>query len=308
MNLKHLLFAQSVADTHSFSEAAKICHVTQPTLSNAISQLENELGGKLFVRTTRKVDITAFGEYLLPLIRRVLDDRDELKKAAHTYHNPEHQLLRIGLSPLIDMKLVVQILEPYRKKHPKVSIFFKECFLNDLEQRLIKEQIDFAVIPKNLKAEKRPTCFFYEEPLYYIPQELDLNIYKSVQYRINELPDTQIILTGGGCGLNGSLEAIFQNENSELKIYPGQAHSYKVIEEWASLGIGAGILPRAKISPNNKMAELLLLSNGKPATFSYEWVWGNKVPARKDISEFIKYLTTTLPALVRGETKFARQS
>lgn len=305
MNFKHLLFVQSVAKTHSFSEAAEICHVTQPTLSNAISQLENELGGKLFVRTTRKVDITAFGEYILPFIRTVLDDRNELEKAAHAYHNPEHQLLRVGLSPLIDMKLVIQVLELYRKKHPKVSIFFKECLLDDLEQRLIKQQIDFAVIPKDLKVEKLFSSFFYEEPLYYIPQEIHLYNNKYNQYKINELPNSQIILTGGGCGLNSSLEAIFQKENAELKVYPGQALSYKVIEEWAFLGIGAGILPKAKISPDNKMAGILLLGNGKPATLSYEWVWESNVPARKDISEFIEYLTTTLPALVKGETKFA---
>ena len=305
MNLKHLLFAQSVAETHSFSEAAEICYVTQPTLSNAISQLENELGGKLFIRTTKKVDVTAFGEYILPFIRTVLDDRNELEKAAHAYHNPEHQLLRIGLSPLIDMRLVVQVLEPYQQKHPKISIFFKECLLDDLERRLIKEQIDFAVIPKNLKVEKLFASFFYEEPLYYMPQEINLYESKHSQYKINELPDAQIILTGGGCGLNGSLEAIFQRENSELKVYPGQALSYKVIEEWASLGIGAGILPKAKISLDNKTAGLLLLSNGKPATLSYEWVWSNSALARKDISEFIGYLTTTLPVLVKGETKFA---
>ncbi len=305
MYLRQLLFTQSVAETGSFSKAAETCHATQPTLSNAISQLEDELGGKLFVRTTRKVGLTAFGEYLLPFIRVVLDDRDELEKAAQAYHNPEHKLLRIGLSPLIDMKLMDQILTPYRQAHPEVSIFFKECLLDDLSKRLTNEQIDFAVTPKSLQTEERQTCFFYEEALYYLPQEADSNYQKTFQYRIHELPEAQIILTGGGCGLNGSLEEIFKNETAKLKSYPGQALSYKVIEEWASLGIGAGILPKAKISPNNKMARPLLLRDGKPATFSYEWVWGNSTPMRKDISEFIEYLTTTVPALVKGEKRLA---
>ncbi|WP_353573394.1 LysR family transcriptional regulator, partial [Candidatus Albibeggiatoa sp. nov. BB20] len=112
MNLKQLLFAQSVAETCSFSQAAEMCHATQPTLSNSISQLEDELGGKLFVRTTRKVDLTVFGEYMLPFIRAVLDDKNELQQAAQAYHNPEHKLLRIGLSPLIDMKLLNHVLIP----------------------------------------------------------------------------------------------------------------------------------------------------------------------------------------------------
>lgn len=299
MNLKQLLFAKAVAETRSFSKAAEICHATQPTLSNAICLLEEELGGKLFVRTTRKVGLTAFGEYLLPFVGAVLDHRNELEKAAYTYHNPEHKLLRIGLSPLIDMKLLDRVLTPYRQTHPTVSIFFKECLLNDLEERLIKEQIDFVVIPTNLKAKERQTCFFYEEPLYYLSQNIDLNV-KIRQFKINDLPDVPIILTGGGCGLNDFLAEIFQNEHSELKSYPGQALSYKVIEEWVSLGIGAGILPKAKISPDNQTAYPLLLSNGKSATFSYEWAWSNELMKRNNILEFIDYLTTTVPALVKG--------
>lgn len=291
MNLKQLLFAKSVAETRSFSKAAEICHATQPTLSNAISLLEEELGGKLFVRTTRKVELTAFGEYLLPFVGVVLTHRQELEKAAHVYHNPEHKLLRIGLSPLINMKLLVQALTPYRQAHPTVTVFFKECLLNDLDERLLKGQIDFAVIPAHLKAEERQTHFFYEEPLYYLPQQTD-GVQDIRQFKINELPDAPIILTGGGCGLNGALAKIFKKERFELKSYLGQALSYRVIEEWVALGIGAGILPSAKISPDNKTARPLFLHNGKPATFSYQWTWYNGLQAGKEISEFIEYLAT----------------
>lgn len=303
MNLRQLLFAQSVAETGSFSKAAELCHATQPTLSNAISQLEEELGGKLFVRTTRRVGLTVFGEYLLPFIRAVLDGRRELEKAAQAYYSPEHKLLRIGLSPLIDMKLVNQVLMPYRQEHPEVSLFFKECLLDDLDKRLDNEQIDFAVVPKHSRNQQ--SCFFYEEILYYLPQEVGAVSHKTFQYRIGELPDAQIILTGGGCGLNGALEDIFEREEAELKPYPGQALSYKVIEEWASLGIGAGILPKAKISSDNKMASPLLLGNGKPATFSYEWIWNHHALMKKDMLEFIEYLNTTVTVLIKGGTQRA---
>jgi len=303
MNLKQLLFTQSVAETCSFSQAAELCHATQPTLSNGIAQLEDELGGKLFVRTTRNMELTKFGEYMLPYIRAVLDDKNELQKAAQAYHNPEHKLLRIGLSPLIDMKLLTQVLVPYRQAHPEVNVFFKECLLDDLTQRLALEQIDFAVVPDSVTRQQH--CFFYSENLYYLPQESDSVQQKVFQYRINELPEAQVILTGGGCGLNGYLEHIFKQEQANLKPYPGQALSYPVIEEWASLGIGAGILPKAKISPENKMARLLLLNNGQPATFSYSWIWQHNMPERQDMADFIEYISNTIPALIRGEEQLA---
>lgn len=305
MNLKQLLFAQSVAETRSFSKAAENCHSTQPTLSNAISQLEEELGGKLFVRTTRKVGMTAFGEYLLPFLSQVLSGKAELEKAAFSYHNPEHSLLKIGLSPLIDMKLVKQILLPYQQAHPDISIFFKECLLDDLAERMNNEQIDFAIVPQNIDIHNLHTTFFYQEPLYYLPQEINLTSPEKQQYKISELTKVPVILTGGGCGLNGSLERLFMNEQSTLNQYPGQALSYPVIEEWALLGIGAGILPKAKISEDNKSALPLLLEDGTAATFSYQWMWGEHSIANRELSLFIDYLKNTMPSLVKGQHQFA---
>ncbi len=305
MNLKQLLFAQSVAETSSFSKAAESCHSTQPTLSNAISQLEDELGGKLFVRTTRKVGMTAFGEYMLPFLTQVLTGKAELEKAAFSYQNPEHSLLRIGLSPLIDMKLVDQILLPYRQAHPEISIFFKECLLDDLAERMQNEQIDFAIVPQDIDILNLHSTFFYQEPLYYLPREINLTSPEKKQYQIKELSEVPIILTGGGCGLNGSLDKLFKKEDVILSQYAGQALSYRVIEEWASLGIGAGILPRAKISEGNKSALPLLLENENAATFSYQWMWGEHSISNSELSQFIEYLKNTMPSLVKGEKQFA---
>lgn len=305
MNARQLLFVKAVAETRSFSKAAEICHATQPTLSNAISQLEEELGGKLFSRTTRKVSLTSFGEYLFPFVLSVLNERKELKQAAEAYHNPDHKLIRIGLSPLIDMRLLTQVVKPFQHAHPRVNIFFKECLLDDMAERMNSEQIDFAVLPTNAHQGNHEHCFFYQEPLLYLPQEVGLTEPGAVQYRIGELPEAPVILTGGGCGLNGTLEAIFEDEGVKLKSYPGHALSYPVIEEWASLGIGAGILPRAKVSEDNKRAVPLCLNDGQPATFSYEWSWSPDLQKRQDITEFIEYLATTMPALVRGEGSFA---
>jgi len=90
MNLKQLQFVIHVAETCSFSRAAELSFATQPTLSNSISQLEDELGGRLFKRTTRSVELTPFGEAMLPRIKETLHSRDELLQAAHAFHNPVH--------------------------------------------------------------------------------------------------------------------------------------------------------------------------------------------------------------------------
>jgi DNA-binding transcriptional LysR family regulator len=305
MNLKQLQFAARVAETHSFSRAAELSYATQPTLSNAISQLEEELGGRLFSRTTRKVELTGFGEFILPRILDVLQSRDELIKTAESYHNPQHKILRIGFSPLVDMQRLNRVLIPFRQQHPEVSLFFKECFIDDLAERLEREQIDIEIIPTMDKQDSLTSYPFYQDNLYYLPADENAQISNRLSFKLADLPTTPIILTGGGCGLNDALTALFRSQGVHLEPYPGQALTYKAIEDWASLGIGAGILPRAKISPENKTLFPLFIEQDRPASFSYVWRWRSGRSLSAHLNAFIEYIQTTVPALIEGQAETA---
>lgn len=145
MNLNQLRFTVAVAETMSFSQAAEICCVTQPTLSNGIAQLEDELGARVFDRTTRRVQLTPFGTHILPLVNAVLEAQTELMKSAAAHLNPQLKLIRIGQSPLVDATLVAMVLDPFKRAHAGVDVFFKECFLNDLNERIEQETIDISL-------------------------------------------------------------------------------------------------------------------------------------------------------------------
>ncbi|MES9971432.1 MAG: LysR family transcriptional regulator [Candidatus Thiodiazotropha sp.] len=307
MNLKQLQFVVHVAETHSFSRAAELSFATQPTLSNAISQLEDELGGRLFERTTRRVDLTPFGEYMLPRIREVLQSQNELKQAAESYHNPTHKLLRIGFSPLVDMQRLDQVLAPYRQANPDITIFFKECFIDDLEKRLNSGQIDIQILPTVTHSDTDQACLFYRDPLYYLPVSDEIQRSNHLSFKVGDLPASPIILTGGGCGLNAALSRLLKSQGVELHAYAGQALTYQVIEDWVSLGIGAGILPKAKISAENKACYPLFMEKDEPAFFSFEWSWLPESNEHTHVKSFIEYIQTTVPTLVAGQAKTANQ-
>lgn len=78
MNFPQLRFVEATARLKSFTRAAQFCNVTQPTLSNRVSNLEEELGEKIFERTTRTVRLTQFGESLLPTILSILSQEKML--------------------------------------------------------------------------------------------------------------------------------------------------------------------------------------------------------------------------------------
>lgn len=301
MTLTQLQFVSALADTASFSKAAQRCFVTQPTLSNAVAQLEEELGGRLFSRTTRKVCLTPLGENLLPLIRASLDATEDLRRAAKLYKIPSHKLIRIGFSPLINMRFLTSVVEPFQRTYPDVEVIFKECFLNDLRLRLDRHALDLAILPKTQR-EGRYACHpIYEEALYYIPPEtssVTLKGHSPIQMK--EVATQTFILTMGGCGLADEVRRLFKGRKLKLHEYQGQALSYKIAEEWTTLGIGATILPKSKISSSNMYAYPLLLDTRKPAMLTYQMMWSRNISPAEHVTDFLKHCKKVAPALMAG--------
>jgi DNA-binding transcriptional LysR family regulator len=305
MNLNQLRFVQAVDKTCSFSQAAELCCVTQPTLSNGIAQFEDELGGRVFERTTRMVKLTPFGEHVLPLVEAVLSAREELAKGAASYLNPEQKLIRIGLSPLIDTRRLTSVLEPFRREQLNVDIFFKECYLGDLDERLNNEKIDIAFRPK---LQSRPwnidwesTCF-YTEDLYYLPKSTTPSADDSEgPVRLETVMNETYVLTPDVCELAAATHELFTTHGFDLKVYPGQALSYQVLQDWAELGIGAAILPMSKISSENvDKARPVLLYSGKPATIQQEAIWKKNASYAPHVAELHHHFRNIVPELIQG--------
>jgi len=85
MNMNQVRYALSLAESLSFSNAAKNCSVTRATISNGISHLENELGGSLFIRDYRSVSLTDFGDRMLPFLKIIFAAHNELIENADKF-------------------------------------------------------------------------------------------------------------------------------------------------------------------------------------------------------------------------------
>ena len=85
MNLKQLEAFARVAEAKSFSEAAKILYLTQPTVSAHVASLEKELGVRLFVRTTKEVRMSGDGEVLYEYARVMLETEKRIREAARSF-------------------------------------------------------------------------------------------------------------------------------------------------------------------------------------------------------------------------------
>src|SRR4029077_7548792 len=120
-SLRQLQYAVAVAEALSFRKAAERCHVSQPSLSAQLAQLESALGVRLFERTRRRVLLTAAGEQLVGRARRLLTEADALARPARHLGDPLAGTLRIGVIPTIAPYLLPEIAPALRAKYPRLA-------------------------------------------------------------------------------------------------------------------------------------------------------------------------------------------
>jgi DNA-binding transcriptional LysR family regulator len=125
MNLNHLRAFVAVADSLSFSRAAKRLHVSQPALSNQIKLLEEDLGAKLFERNRRSVSLTNAGKEILDDAERLLSTADEIRQRVRRISGGAAGALRIGFVASATTDIIPRMTVAFRKNFPEVSLELK---------------------------------------------------------------------------------------------------------------------------------------------------------------------------------------
>ena len=166
---RQLEYVVASVETGTFTAAAERCHVAQSALSHQVSSLERHLRARLFERSSRSVRLTAAGQSLLPVARRVLDDmagiRDELRSIDPAVRGP----LRIGAAQTAVRVLnLPQILVDYDRQYPEVEVSVASGAGFELVSGLRSAECDIALAALDGPApppEARFTPFGRPEPL-----------------------------------------------------------------------------------------------------------------------------------------------
>ena len=124
MEMHQIRYFLAVARTLNFTQAAEECHVAQPSLSRAIRNLEEELGGDLFRRERSLSHLTELGKLMLPLLTQALDSALAAKTLATSYKSGTGAPLRLALSHTINLALLVPCLTELVKVFPGLELKF----------------------------------------------------------------------------------------------------------------------------------------------------------------------------------------
>jgi DNA-binding transcriptional LysR family regulator len=142
--IEKLEFLIMVASEKSFSRAAELCGVTQPTLSAGIKQLEDTLGVLLVNRSSRFHGLTAEGERVLEWAKRIVGDTRAMRQDVRALKEGLTGPLRIAVIPTA-LGIVTKLTETYRRKHPNVRFTVLSASSTDVLTMLENLEIDAGI-------------------------------------------------------------------------------------------------------------------------------------------------------------------
>jgi LysR family hydrogen peroxide-inducible transcriptional activator len=144
--LRQLHYLKLLAEQGSFGRAADAAHVTQPTLSAGIQELERTLGAPVVDRARSGVILTAVGEEALRRATVILNEAEELVEAAKNAGQPLTGRFRLGVIPTVAPFLLPKALPLLRERFPKLRLYLREDLTHRLIASLKGGQLDAALI------------------------------------------------------------------------------------------------------------------------------------------------------------------
>jgi LysR family hydrogen peroxide-inducible transcriptional activator len=247
--IRQLQYLKLLAEQGAFGKAAEAAHVTQPTLSAGIQELERTLGAPVVDRARTGVILTPVGEEALRRATVILNEAEELVEAAKNAGQPLTGRFRLGVIPTIAPFLLPGALPLLRDRFPKLRLFLRE----DLTQRLIAElkagRLDAALIALPFEMGGLEWAHVADDELLAaLPADHPLALLKSTSPEAME-QENLILLEDGHCLREHALAACRLNPpRMGAGEEPFAATSLPTLVQMVGSGLGVTFLPQMAVS------------------------------------------------------------
>ena len=245
MNLKQLEAFARVAEAKSFSEAAKILYLTQPTVSAHVASLEKELGVCLLMRSTKEVSLTEEGEILYDYAMQMLELEQQIRERFGS-RKKEGAVLRIAASTIPSQYLLPEIMVRFRERYPGVRLRVMETDSAGAVEQILSRRADIGFAGTVLEEKQCVYIPFYQDELVVIIPGEGLEGSESAAETAAWIRRMPVILREEGSGTRKEAQRLLRQmgiELSELNIV-ASIQNQETIKRSVRNGMGISILSR----------------------------------------------------------------
>lgn len=247
MDRRALRYFLTVADELNFRRAAERLHITQPPLTRRIARLEDEVGVPLFIRTKRKVELTAAGKSLVHDAGLILAATEQATRRAQRVAQGQIGELRIGSVSTADLSVWPTILPAFQRRFPDIHLILKSLTVTEQLDALRSLQIDIGFVRLPVADPSLKTETILREPLVLaVPKGHRLASFSRVPIR--ELANEKYISLPQHVspGFHNLMMSLFRRAGFSPNISQ-EADDFQTHLSLIAMGFGISVLPGASV-------------------------------------------------------------
>jgi DNA-binding transcriptional LysR family regulator len=296
VDLRQLEVVRAVADTGSFTAAARKLHVSQSAVSRQVLLLEEELREPLFLRLGRKVRLTDAGEALLQLSRRVLTDIRETAAAVADHQAALKGTLRLGGGMTVCLHVFPDLLKEYRRKHREVEVKLTTGATPQLVERLRAGALDVALLTLPVDgADLMQVQVLREELLLVTHPSHPLARQRHIAPA--DLDGKPCVLFERGSSTRRVIDEMFVREQIQPRIVM-ETENVEILKALTSSGMGMTIVPYQAIVREVRAGQLRCSRiDGVTLVRETGWVYVRAPRVPRLVQQMFDALDRTLPRL-----------
>jgi len=256
MTLRHLMIFITVCEKGSMTSAAKHLYMTQPPVSQAISELEEYYGIKLFERLGRKIYLTKEGEILYSYASHILALTNEAKKQLSDLS--QNGITHVGASMTIGTAILPFVIRDFSYFHPKICIYPVVDNTKTIIKMLETAKLDVGIVEGTVTNPDIVTISVYDDELILISPPNHEFVRKGI-INFNELENQYFVIREEGSGTREIFESTMNELNIKWNI-AGIFNSAEAIINAVSCGLGISFISQLLVKDAIKNKKVALIN------------------------------------------------
>lgn len=245
MEIRQIQYFSEVVKYGSFSKAAEHLYISQPTISNSVKDLENELGVTLLVRTTRKLELTDTGRLLFQYGQQISQSLQHFYQELDDIKSGHKGTVKMGIFSSVGTEILTRIMSEFYNLYPEITIQFVEDGASNLKKALINGDLDVVVVDLPTDETFNYFSFLNGDLRLLVHQDHELANNENVSW--SELKEEKFIIFREGFTVHN----LIMKECRRLGFEPNiicETSQWKFILELVSFNMGITILPQSSIN------------------------------------------------------------
>ncbi|WP_120296340.1 LysR substrate-binding domain-containing protein [Paraburkholderia sp. BL23I1N1] len=247
MDIRQLRYFVNIVDYGSLGKAAEKLYVAQPSLSQQIAKLEDDVGVPLLIRSSQGVRPTAAGQAMYRHARLVLHQMEQLRQEVREGVGAESGTVAIGLPTTMASILAMPVFERVRQRYPGIRLQFFESMSGYLNELLANGRLDLAILFRDTNTPGISALPVLDEELYLMGEPGGAVTGRLRTCALSELADVPLVAPGVSNGLRLLIERTFAREQVPLNII-ADVDSLPMLLSIAQSGAASTILPASALA------------------------------------------------------------